>query len=93
MPQLIARVGRWLRNALTLSYLKFFTPEALLAAAGWDKSRLDGFFDERFCIEVPAELVRYVFPCAEQLAKEVRGGLRARGSAAPRWGRCVSAAP
>lgn len=71
--QIIARIGRWLRTALTLCYLKFFTPEGLLAAAGWDKDRRDSFFAERFCIEVPSELVAYVFPGLAELSKQVGG--------------------
>ena len=82
-PQLIARMGRWLRNALTLSYLKFFKPSGLLAAAGWDKDRNDGFFSERFCIAVPDELVAFAFPGLAALEEQVwarrrRGGRRVR---------------
>ena len=55
--QLIARLGRWLRTALNTSYLRFFKPKGLLAAAGWDKDRPDAFFDERFCLDVEDDLV------------------------------------
>jgi hypothetical protein len=70
--QLIARLGRWLRTALNTSYLRFFKPEGLLAAGGWDKDRMDAVFAERFCIDVPEELVDFVFPCLQQLKKAVR---------------------
>lgn len=60
--QLIARLGRWLRTALNMCYLRFFKPEGLLAAAGWPREQLSGFFDERFCQEVPPELVAALLP-------------------------------
>lgn len=69
--RLIARVGRWLRNALITSYLKFFSPEALLAAGDWDRASFDSFFAEHFCIDVPEELVAYVFPFLATLTKQV----------------------
>jgi hypothetical protein len=68
--QLIARLGRWLRTALTLSYLRFFKPEGLLSAGGWLKDRMDSFA-ERFCIEVPEALVALVFPCLAALRTKV----------------------
>lgn len=70
-PQLIARMGRWLRDALTLSYLKFFTPEALLAGGGWDKNRLDSYFAERFYIPVTDSLKAQVFPFLAMLRQQV----------------------
>lgn len=70
--QLIARLGRWLRTALNQSYLRFFKPEGLLSAAGFDKDRLEGYFDERFCLDVCKELVHIVFPFLQDLIDKVR---------------------
>jgi hypothetical protein len=70
--QMIARLGRWLRTALNTSYLKFFKPKGLLAAGQWDKDRPDGFFAERFCLDVQEELVLLVFPWLPELSKQVR---------------------
>lgn len=69
--QLIARLGRWLRTALNQSYLRFFKPKGLLAAAGFDKSRPEGYFDERFCLDVCEELVDIVFPFLSKLTGQV----------------------
>ena len=77
--QLIARAGRWLRTALNTSYLQFYKPESLLAAGGWDKDRPDGFFAERFCLDVEDELISCVFPWMDDLRNEVRGVLSAVG--------------
>lgn len=60
--------------ALTISYLRFFKPEGLLAAAGWPRGRLDGFFSERFCLEVPEELVLVVHPFLTSLREKVGAG-------------------
>lgn len=60
--QLIARLGRWLRDALHDSYLLFFKPEGLLAASGWDKDKRGAFWAERMQMVVPSELVDVVFP-------------------------------
>lgn len=68
--QLIARLGRWMRTALNQSYLRFYKPQGLLAACGWDKDHPDGFFAERFCIEVPDELVDFVFPFLGKLKEQ-----------------------
>lgn len=69
MVQLIARLGRWLRTALNTCYLRFFKPEGLLAAAGWPKEQRSGFFAERFCQEVPSELVSALLPVDRLQAK------------------------
>jgi hypothetical protein len=69
----IARIGKWLRTALTLNYLRFFKPEGLLAAAGWTKDRFDSYMADRFCHPVPSDLIVYIFPFLESLRKQVRG--------------------
>ena len=53
------------------SYLKFFKPEGLLAAADWPKNRPDSFFAERFLLEVPSPLVPYLFPGLAALNEQV----------------------
>ena len=53
--QIIARLGRWVRNSMNSSYLKFFRPEGLLAAAGWPEGahgKFDRFWSERMLVEV-----------------------------------------
>jgi hypothetical protein len=61
--QLLAWLGRWLQTALNMCYLRFFKPEGLLAAAGWDKDKLDAFFAEHFCLsEDVAALVAQLLP-------------------------------
>lgn len=57
LPQVIARLGRWLHTAMTLAYLRFFKPEGLMVAAGWGANQLSAAFAERFCIDVPHTLV------------------------------------
>jgi hypothetical protein len=56
-----------------MSYLRFFKPRGLLAAAGFDKDRPDGYFTERFCLDVCQELVDFVFPFLQQLTEQVCG--------------------
>ncbi|WIA40770.1 hypothetical protein OEZ86_004450 [Tetradesmus obliquus] len=70
---LIARMGRWLRTALNLCYLRFFKPQGLLAAAGWPQDQMDAFFAERFCLafdndEEMAELAAELLPVKEAQA-------------------------
>jgi hypothetical protein len=72
--QVIARCGRWLRQALYLSYLKFFKPEGLLAAGGWETGSKDAeamFWAERFCVVVSDSLVALVFPFLGELKEQV----------------------
>ena len=70
--QTIARMGRWLRQAMYKSYLKFFRAEGLLAAGGWSIEKPHGFFyDARFLVDVPNELVDLVFPFLKHLKMTV----------------------
>lgn len=71
--QTIARFGRWLRDALHQSYLRFFKPDGLMAVAGWDTTEgLGTYFQERFCVEVPQILKEVVFPFMPGFAKAVK---------------------
>ena len=72
MMQTIARMGRWLRQAMYKSYLKFFRAEGLLASGGWSIEKPHGFYyDPRFLVDIPAELVDLVFPFLKPLKKTV----------------------
>ncbi|KAK9868889.1 hypothetical protein WJX84_000649 [Apatococcus fuscideae] len=56
----IARMGRWLRQAMYKSYLKFFRAEGLLAAGGWSIEKPHGFFYDasyRFCTTLSESVV------------------------------------
>jgi hypothetical protein len=81
----IGRMGGWLKDALTVSYLKYFTPQGLLAAGGWDKDRRDSFFAERFFIPVPEGLKAEVFPFLATLREQVQ----AMGKDAPKSARAT----
>jgi hypothetical protein len=73
LPQVIARLGRWLHTALTSSYLRFFKPEGLLAAGGWDRRDYASFFSPRFHVDVPDQLVAEIMPFLASLQQQVRG--------------------
>ena len=64
------------------SYLKFYKPEGLLAAGDWPIDHPHGFYwDPRFLIEIPAELIHVVFPFYRPLRDTVQEmGRQARGS-------------
>ena len=56
------------------SYLRWFKPEGLLAAAGWAgaaEHNFNSFWHERFCIAVEPELVALIYPFLPEL-EEVR---------------------
>ena len=72
--QIIQRLGRWQMNALQKSYLRFFKPDGLLVLGGWKEAALkefDKFYAERFCVDVPSELVEAVFPFLPELTAQV----------------------
>lgn len=72
--QIIQRLGRWQLNALQKSYLTFFKPEGLLVLAGWKEAAqkdFGKFWTERFCVDVPSELVEAVFPFLRELTSQV----------------------
>lgn len=70
--EVIARLGRWLRTALTTSYLRFFKPAGLLAASGWDSADYASFFAARFHMDVPAALVAEIMPFLAPLQQQVK---------------------
>jgi hypothetical protein len=56
------------------SYLRFFKPDGLLVLAGRKEAaqkQLDLFWSERFCLDVPSELVEAVFPFLATLNAQV----------------------
>lgn len=72
--QVIARMGKWNLQAMAKSYLMFFKPCGLLAAAGWPGATSDDynqFWHPRFCVSVPQQLVELLFPFLQKL-QEVR---------------------
>lgn len=57
------------------SYLKFFKPEGLLAVAGWPAGNREdeqGFFHERFCVQISDRLVQLVYPSLPELRELVQ---------------------
>lgn len=67
-------MGKWNLQAMAKSYLLYFKPCGLLAAAGWPGSSsndYDQFWHTRFCVCVPQKLVDLLFPFLQNL-KEVR---------------------
>jgi hypothetical protein len=72
--QVIARMGKWNMQAMAKSYLLYFKPCGLLAAAGWhgaSSNDYNQFWHPRFCVCVPQKLVDLLFPFLQNL-KEVR---------------------
>lgn len=76
MLQTIHRLGRWLKDALYKSYLRFFKPDGLLSLAGWPQAvqkRFErAFWTERFMVCVCEELVTVVFPFLPRLRQELQ---------------------
>jgi hypothetical protein len=70
-PKVIARLGRWLRTALTTSHLRFFKPAGLLAASGLDTADYASFA-ARFHMDVPAALVAEIMPFLAPLQQQAR---------------------
>jgi hypothetical protein len=64
-----------------MCYLRFFKPEGLLSAAGWSKDQMSGFFSERFCIDVPPELVAALLPVEKVLSMVRASGCRVQPQA------------
>lgn len=63
-------MGKWNYEAMTKSYLMYFKPVGLLAAAGWPGSSTndyDQFWHPRFMVAVPDQLVKMLFPFLEKL--------------------------
>jgi hypothetical protein len=76
IAQVIQRLGRWQLNALQKSYLRFFKPDGLLVVGGWKEAaqkQFDMFWSERFCLDIPSELVEAVFPFLPTLNAQVAG--------------------
>jgi Centromere DNA-binding protein complex CBF3 subunit, domain 2 len=72
--QVIERLGRWQMNAMQKSYLKFFKPDGLLVLGGWSQAaqkHFDIFWSERFCLDIPSDLVEAVFPFLGTLQAQV----------------------
>lgn len=70
--QSIAKMGRWINDALSNSYLVFYTPDALLSIGGWSIEKpYDKFWAERFCIPLAQEMVNLVFPFLPGFRKTV----------------------
>lgn len=58
-------MGRWTYECVYKSYLEFFPPSGLLAAAEWPgvaTNELNMFWHERFMLPTPNELVLRLFP-------------------------------
>lgn len=58
-------MGKWSYEAMSKSYLMYFKPVGLLAAAGWPgavNNDYDQFWHPRFYVSVPKELVHRLFP-------------------------------
>lgn len=61
-------------NAMQKSYLKFFKPDGLLVLGGWSEAaqkHFDIFWSERFCLDIPSDLVEAVFPFLATLNAQV----------------------
>ena len=76
MLQTIQRLGRWLRDALYKSYLRFFKPDGLLSLGGWPgaaQKRFErAFWHERFMVEVPEELIYWVYPFLKDIEEDLK---------------------
>lgn len=65
-------MGRWLRQAMYKSYLKFFKPEGLLAIGGWPIEKPHGlYWDSRFMVNVPDEMIVQVYPFLPALETKI----------------------
>ena len=65
-------MGKWLYEAMSKSYLKFFKPSGLLGAGGWPgaaNNYYKQFWHSRFRVEVPLALQEALFPQLELLQK------------------------
>ena len=63
-------MGKWNYEAMNKSYLMYFKPVGLLAAAGWPgaaNNDYEQFWHPRFCVSVPQELVDLLFPFLQSL--------------------------
>lgn len=72
--QTIGRMGRWLHQALTKSYLLFYRPEGLLAAGGWPGAAskdFSQFWAPRFCVEIDPIFISIVFPFFDEFQQQV----------------------
>ncbi|CAL8471742.1 g11284 [Coccomyxa elongata] len=72
--KVIARMGKWNYEAMNKSYLMYFKPVGLLAAAGWPGAAHNDyhqFWHPRFCVDVPEQLVEVLFPFLRTLKKTV----------------------
>ena len=72
--RVIARMDKWIYEAMYQSYLEFFKPSGLMGAAGWEgaaTNELRMFFAERFFIVVPEELEVFLFPFLPELKRRV----------------------
>lgn len=81
VPQTIARMGKWIYQAMYKSYLMFFKVEGLLAVAGWPGAAVkdfNRFWAPRFLAEVPLELIDHVMPWL----KGLKAAVAALGSSA-----------
>jgi hypothetical protein len=74
--QTIHRLGRWLKQALYKSCLRFFKPDGLLSLGGWPdavQKRFErAFWAERFLAPVCQELVHVVYPFLPRLEEELQ---------------------
>ena len=75
MLQTIRRMGHWLYDAMTKSYLEFFKATGLLGAGGWPgaaTNELHMFWHERFMIPTPPELIVLLYPFLPKLEQVIK---------------------
>ncbi|CAL8471208.1 g10750 [Coccomyxa elongata] len=73
--KVIGRMGKWNLQAMSKSYLLYFKPCGLLAAAGWPGASSNDyhqFWHPRFCVCVPQKLVDLLFPFLQNLKETVK---------------------
>jgi hypothetical protein len=82
--QVVARMGKWIYQAMYKAYLLFFKPEGLLAMGGWPnagKGETQMYWHPRFMAEVSEQLLHHAMPFIKGLKEAVQElGLAARPS-------------
>lgn len=84
----IARHGHWAMASMYKNYLQWFKAEGLYALGGWRGAAakdFQQFWDPRFLVPVPVELVDLVMPFLTTLRNQV-ASLGDRAEASHRWG-------
>ena len=84
----IARHGHWAMASMYKNYLQWFKAKGLYALGGWwgaAAKDFQQFWDPRFLVPVPVELVDLVMPFLTTLRNQV-ASLGDRAEASHRWG-------